>query len=201
MCNYTAILTKGNSCCHLKGWNKIVIALTLICGVLWFDERTHFYALHNNNAEWRELLEHETFSASSFQMHSQDNLAVMSHYSHIIEEMTVYSFRFEFYLRRLCFSFYRLVTFEYVYVWWHLSIPIQEALLIPQVRQSHQTGCLLKSFTLQHSIPFICQPSCLYMLFINWLQTWLYSPAPPANRLKRCPATLQGKCQLMQMSS
>lgn len=54
----------GNSCCHLKGWNKIVIALTLICRVLWFDERIHFYALHNNTVEWRELLEHESFSTS-----------------------------------------------------------------------------------------------------------------------------------------
>lgn len=54
----------GNSCCHLKGWNKIVIALTLICRVLWFDEKIHFYALHNNTVEWRELLEHESFSTS-----------------------------------------------------------------------------------------------------------------------------------------
>lgn len=62
------------------------------------------------------------------------------------------------------------MTFEYVYVWWRLSISIQEALLlIPKLRQSHQTGCLLKSFTRQLSIPFICQPSCLYMFFIKWL--------------------------------
>lgn len=52
--------------------------------MLWFDERTHFYALHNNNVEWRELLERQTFPASTFQMHSQDNLVVMSYYSHII---------------------------------------------------------------------------------------------------------------------
>lgn len=47
--------------------------------------RTHFYALHNNNGEWTELLEHEIFFC--FQMHSEDNLAVMSYYSHIIQEI------------------------------------------------------------------------------------------------------------------
>lgn len=57
--------------------------------MLWFDERTHFYALHNNT-EWSELLEHELFPAFSFQMHMEDNLDVMIHYSPIIDGMSLF---------------------------------------------------------------------------------------------------------------
>lgn len=84
----------------------------------------------------------------------------------------VYSFGFEraFYFQNLCFRFNRLMTFEYIYAWQCLNISIPEALtLIPQVRKSHKMRCLLKSFTAQHSIPFICQPSWLHTLFISWL--------------------------------
>lgn len=104
-------------------------------------------------------------------MHSEDNLTVMSHYSHIIEEITMFiHFHLNFIFWRLCFTFSRLVTFEYVYMWWCLCISTQEALfLIPKLKQSHQTGCLATSFTVQLSIMFVCQPSCLYMLFIKWL--------------------------------
>lgn len=173
MRNYASDLTRGNSCCHLKGWNGIVIASTLICGALRFDGRTHFYASHNNNAEWRELLEHEPFAASRLQMHSEDNLAVTRFYSQIMKGVNMFihlGLKWAFYFRNLCFRFNRLTAFEYVHAWRRLNISIQEALpLIPQVRKSHKMWCLLKSFTPQHLIAFICQLPSLHTLSINWL--------------------------------
>lgn len=95
----------------------------------------------------------------------------MSCYSQIMKGMNMF---IHFALKGLSiFRTYvldRLMTFECVYAWQCLNISIQEALtLILQVRKSHKISCVLKSFTAQHPIPFICQPSWLHTLLISQL--------------------------------
>lgn len=88
----------------------------------------------------------ETFpSASSNHLHAEDNLNVMSYYSHIREGTSVFIHLGSNELSIFggyVLDFNRLMTFECIYARWRLNISMQDALAlfftIPQVRQSHR---------------------------------------------------------------
>lgn len=108
--------------------------------------REHIFMLYiiiTRNEE--NYLEHETLpSASSDHLHAEDNLAVMSYYSHIRGGTSVFIHLGSNELSIFggyVLDFNRLMTFECIYARRRLNISTQDALsvfTIPQVRQSHR---------------------------------------------------------------
>lgn len=132
-------------------------------------------------------------SAPSFQMHSEDNLASYE------REWVCLSVRM-----LMGFSIFRGYALDSI-AWWHLNTfyarqcrsvaAIQDAhSLIPQVRQSHQKWCLLKSLKPRHPIPFICQPACLHTLCQGNLPA--VQSIKSVMRSRRCPGILKSQYSL-----